>query len=823
MKGLTKKIVTWFLCVSIISSTATALVGCSNEKEANKTNKNGIKVASVQNTHKLSRDEEFPQTEGKINVSLAKGESEGAQLAFQSNKDVSEFKVKVTELKNDTGNSISADCAQVYFLKYMDVPASETEIGEYPDAMIPFAAAVEMGENKLEANVTQGIWITFSVPSEQPKGVYTGNYTLVADGKEVNIPVEVEVYDFTLPEVPSLKSVYLIWRDWLIDGELESGQEIYTAYYDFLKEYRLDPYEFPSETGDVEGYISDMKKYYDTAATFCIPHTRVEAGTAVYAETTYKTYTIDEEQMVEYLCAIARESSNEKNYFSKAYYYIHDIIDEASANEAKRASIRLVYTSLANAEEKAIRKLESEGYFNESNGDIKKSIRGLKQIMVGSRLEEYEDIIQLYCPIYDNVNTTQLVEFYQDFSRQEGKEVFSYGCIGAVTPYNTYFTEDDLISCRDKSWHEYVCNATGDLYWCVNDYVDLGESFGTQYGRLDDFYTKDADRDAIAENISGDGYLLYPGRPYGLNKPIASLRLEAIRDGSEDYDYMKILEDKYETISGETGKAGARALIEMMTEDINKFFISAYNHDGLETARETIARLIEAAIAANFSIEKVRLTDTDITLECTMDEGWKLSVGDAKVTATNGKYTITTKRGEMLSLKIEKGDECITVNIPVSKGYKLDNAFAAQSDLNNFSMTNGSTCTLNTNAAYAKADNSLSATFVGKADDSAFRPALRMNVEDMQKIEKIGMSVYNPGSETRVINVVVRTSEGESKIIDTFEVAAGQWRDWTYRFNERQINAKFKKEMVRINFELAENPTNNVTLYFDNYLVSNKK
>lgn len=822
MKGMTKKIVTWFLCAGIICITA-AFVGCSNTKEASNTGKNGIKIASVQNTHKLSLDEEFPQTEGKIKVSLAKGEREGAQLAFQSDKDVAEFEVKTAELKNDAGDSISVDCAQVYFLKYMAVPASEFEIGDYPDAMIPFASAVEKGENKLEANVTQGIWVTFTIPSDQAKGVYTGNYTLVTDGKETSIPVEVEVYDFALPEVPSLKSVYLIWRDWLIDGELESGQEIYTAYYDFLKEYRLDPYEFPSETGDIEGYITDMKKYYDTAATFCIPHTRVEAGTAVYEETTYKTYTIDEEQMVEYLCAIARESSNEKNYFSKAYYYIHDIIDEASANEAKRASIRLVYTSLANAEEQAIQILESEGYFNESNSDIKESIRGLKQIMVGSRLEDYEDIIQLYCPIYDNVNTTQLVEFYQNFSRQEGKELFSYGCIGAVMPYNTYFTEDDLISCRDKSWHEYVCNATGDLYWCVNDYVDLGESFGTQYGRLEEFYTKDADRDAIAENISGDGYLLYPGRPYGLNKPIASLRLEAIRDGSEDYDYMKILEDKYEVISGEAGKMGARSLIEMMTEDINKFFISSYNHDGLANARETIARLIEAAGTANFSIEKVELTDAEMMLVCTVDDGWKVSAGEAKVTATDGQYTITTKRGELLSLKIEKRDECITVNIPVSSGYKLANAFEAQKDLNNYSMTNGSACSLNSNADFAKDGNSLSAVYAGRADESAFRPALRMNVEDMHKIDKIGMSIYNPGSETRVINVVVRTSEGESKIIDTFELAAGQWRDWTYRFNERQLSEKFKKEMVRINFELAENPTENVTLYFDNYMVSNKK
>ena len=36
---------------------------------------------------------------------------------------------------------------------------------------------------------------------------------------------------------------------------------------------------------------------------------------------------------------------------------------------------------------------------------------------------------------------------------------------------------------------------------------------------------------------NGDGYLFYPGAKYGADYPFASMRLEAIRDGLEEYEY----------------------------------------------------------------------------------------------------------------------------------------------------------------------------------------------------------------------------------------------------------------------------------------------
>jgi hypothetical protein len=43
---------------------------------------------------------------------------------------------------------------------------------------------------------------------------------------------------------------------------------------------------------------------------------------------------------------------------------------------------------------------------------------------------------------------------------------------------------------------------------------------------------------------NGDGYLTYPGEPQGLKGPASSIRLEAAREGIEDYEYFFILQER---------------------------------------------------------------------------------------------------------------------------------------------------------------------------------------------------------------------------------------------------------------------------------------
>ncbi|MBE6708795.1 MAG: DUF4091 domain-containing protein, partial [Ruminococcaceae bacterium] len=74
---------------------------------------------------------------------------------------------------------------------------------------------------------------------------------------------------------------------------------------------------------------------------------------------------------------------------------------------------------------------------------------------------------------------------------------------------------------------QYMYDIDGCLYWAVNYWT------GSEWRTSDnDFY-------------SGDGLLLYAGHRFGIYGPIGSLRMEYIRDGIEDFEYLTMAEKLY--------------------------------------------------------------------------------------------------------------------------------------------------------------------------------------------------------------------------------------------------------------------------------------
>ena len=61
----------------------------------------------------------------------------------------------------------------------------------------------------LPANETHGFWVDVYVPANAPPGVYRGVYRLTADGGSArDIPVSLTVWDFTLPQTPTLVTAF---------------------------------------------------------------------------------------------------------------------------------------------------------------------------------------------------------------------------------------------------------------------------------------------------------------------------------------------------------------------------------------------------------------------------------------------------------------------------------------------------------------------------------------------------------------------------------------------------------------------------------------
>ncbi len=153
------------------------------------------------------QDSEF---DNQISISAARGESESAQVVISAGTSaVNIQKVVVSGLKSRTA-AISYSAIQVELVAYADLKESSwrgvKRLGLWPDpiiAMRPF---------ECPANESRSLWITITVPRSARAGEYTGSITIYSNtGKLAVIPINLNVWNFTLPEAPALHTSY--WMD----------------------------------------------------------------------------------------------------------------------------------------------------------------------------------------------------------------------------------------------------------------------------------------------------------------------------------------------------------------------------------------------------------------------------------------------------------------------------------------------------------------------------------------------------------------------------------------------------------------------------------
>lgn len=118
---------------------------------------------------------------------------------------------------------------------------------------------------------------------------------------------------------------------------------------------------------------------------------------------------------------------------------------------------------------------------------------------------------------------------------------------------------------RLSSWYTYNTGTKGYLIWEVAQYVQTtwNSAIGANSSEPCDPY-KVALRIA---NGNGDGFLFYPGKTYGIEGPVASIRAHQYRDASEEYEYFYLLNELY-TEAGYSADAV-----------LDKIFDSLYNNN----------------------------------------------------------------------------------------------------------------------------------------------------------------------------------------------------------------------------------------------------
>lgn len=437
---------------------------------------------------------------GKTEISLAKNEWEGLQLILAATDKGCEVTVEVTDFVNASGDSLPVT---VYKEMYSAVPEfGSTFSYDYADALVPENTA------QLEKNKAQAFYIETRTEPESAAGDYTATLTVKDKSDTVILTraISAKVWDFTLPETPSSQTAMGLASNnfWVLNGFEASGygwngtgggditeqqRDMYLSYYNYLLERKISPYVLPYDILDdrADAYMSDAR-----VTSFCMPYPK------------------DDAKLVEYYTKV----SSNPDWAAKAYFYP---IDEPNDEQA--------YTTYTEMTDRLSRLCP--GYNMVTPFCTESVTVGGVQSDAIELQSGRSSILCAISNIYDSEG------FHEKMAAEveKGSRSWWYVCCGPQGDYNNFFIRQDAIQHRLLMWQQKKLDITGLLYWNTTfwDKANPWESSKTW-----DSY-----------EAAGDGCLLYPGKPAGVDGPVGTLRVANITDGLEDYDYLTLAEEKF--------------------------------------------------------------------------------------------------------------------------------------------------------------------------------------------------------------------------------------------------------------------------------------
>ena len=198
-------------------------------------------------------------------------------------------------------------------------------------------------------------------------------------------------------------------------------------------------------------------------------------------------------------------------------------------------------------------------------------------------------LVKVWCAI-----TSVYDEDFLESRRALGEPVWLYVCCGPHPPFANFFIDQPAIDHRILFWQAWQKHATGLLYWRVNYW------HGNLPGKPGDPcwpnvpWNMEKAGTYRDHKVNGDGWLIYPGPDL---KPYSCVRLENIRDGIEDYEYLWLLRDlvsKAKKREAQARTVGEAERLLAVGQDISETF-TKFTRDPsiIMRRREKIAEMIE--------------------------------------------------------------------------------------------------------------------------------------------------------------------------------------------------------------------------------------
>lgn len=770
------------LCAVMIFS----VTGCSTGQASSTSSTSSALESGDVKVWTASSDTKYLQTqtdaacdERELVYNVVKNEYESKQVVITAFADIKAYSFVTRDLKNGD-NVFSSENIEVYMERFVLLNSGGDVTtyggGYYPDALIPYELAKAAGELTVKADKNAILYITFYIPKETVAGAYTGNFSVVTDGITTNIPVTLNVYDYTLTDETTTKTSFT-WRyNRVGSGEMDYTTEMYQTYYDFFQDYRITLQNPVVDVNTAEQFADAVEKDFDDMSCYTFMPYIGELGGVESAWSATKA------QLLE----LARRSTAEKNLLEKAMFYFIDepdltsdsvIIDRTQRLKAHNQRLVATANEIAADSTGAYDDFKAIDNWREYIEDIPNIIPINLSPIIG-RLDEQIVIdflteVNCLCPGYKSYYQTLS---YMDILKEDFDiDIWWYGCINPVSPYSNYHIGNtNLLSCRSNTWLQVMYGVEGNLYWDAAAYTSYAS---LSYGDPVDVYTSPYRAVGTSSDLAGDGFLTYPGAKYGYYGPLPSLRLMAIRDGMEDSELLSDLKAKYLTLEDDYD-VDADRMMEILCDSLHYGGTMLYSADQNYLDFEKLkVELFELLIGFDGN-ERFYIADVEeknnyaeVTFYANSAD-YNVYFGSKLLTPVSTDLFKTSFRlsgSGFYSFYFENktsGEKTkFTRYIGTAVDYLIDFDSLSESISESLTFTaDGDGCFVNTDSAYRTSKKSLGVTVSSKItgnslQDLLFVPGFSLSADimnvDMSKLIYLSLDVYNANSDADSLTISI--------------------------------------------------------------------
>ena len=521
---------------------------------------------------------------GEARLECARNEWEAVQVVVRASAPTRDLQVAFAALRGPGGTTLTAQHLRVCSLEWVDVnaPFDPEEPSNEPDWRPDPLARVDLDRDRFALEPGQNLvfWLLVGVPPHAPSGPYHGRFAVqLPGGRGAELDVNLRVRDVMLPQRPILQSMVGLSAGGVYKAHgcktPELREQVVRLYIDEYIRARLSPFLYApgtmafnplpdgrirwtfekdadgTLTGEVQmdfaGFDREATRYLDERNAFSAfniaPYVwtrRKEGGVrhielrfadaantpVVYVNDDGSENPLFDRLVVKVFRAIAAHL-DERGWLDRAVYYVTD-----EPAEEETPALKHICTLIRRAD----RRLRTALTYDPANRPR------LAELVDG----EGRSLVSIWIPYVSGYREKVAAE-----QREKGAEYWLYD-----VKEECLITHSGLRN-RGIFWNVWQRNAKGYLYY-----------LSTYWGNDTTPWERP---NFLKPNVSykyrhGDGYFFYPPqRRYNPDPPVldtlvTTVRWELMREGAEDYDMLRLLQDVTEQArtqglkAAETGK-----------------------------------------------------------------------------------------------------------------------------------------------------------------------------------------------------------------------------------------------------------------------------